>query len=269
MARLQILELPEGPDDERPPFVLVIDQAEDSIGRSLRRHVGVPEEAELTTNVAHLIGARGVLVFAETIEIPANDVSVEFREGMQQHLGEMYESARRSLSESETLGHKLLQRAEQAEAVTAHTKGLMERRTRTLRERAEQAEAGRVAADNVLRAVCEVFGGPHQDPVVKARETLARARQAEDKMQALVEAQQSGLVERMDAITDALGFDRLRDWDKIVSAIRAQRAGGHLFEEPGFRDPDRCALCRLGRRDWLVGHDRRTCAEVRAQNGGE
>jgi hypothetical protein len=77
MARLQILELPEGPDDERPPFVLVIDQAEDSIGRSLRRHAGVPEEAELTTNVAHLIGARGVLVFAETIEIPANEIPLD------------------------------------------------------------------------------------------------------------------------------------------------------------------------------------------------
>lgn len=46
-------------------------------------------------------------------------------------------------------------------------------------ERAERAEAGRLAADKMLRGVCEVFGGPHQDPVVKARETLARAERAE------------------------------------------------------------------------------------------
>ena len=47
------------------------------------------------------------------------------------------------------------------------------------RLRAEQAEAGRIAADNMLRAVCAVFGGPHQDPIVKARETLRRAERAE------------------------------------------------------------------------------------------
>jgi len=46
-------------------------------------------------------------------------------------------------------------------------------------QRAEQTEAGRLAADNMLRAVCAVFGGPHQDPIVKARETLARAEKAE------------------------------------------------------------------------------------------
>ncbi|MFF0597893.1 hypothetical protein [Streptomyces antibioticus] len=64
------------------------------------------------------------------------------------------EQAEAKLGESATLGHKLLQRA-------------------------EQAEAGRLAADNMLRAVCDVFGGPHKDPIVKARETLARAEQAE------------------------------------------------------------------------------------------
>jgi hypothetical protein len=51
---------------------------------------------------------------------------------------------------------------------------------RTNEERAEQAEAGRIAADNMLRAVCASLGvGPDVDPVVKARETLARAERAE------------------------------------------------------------------------------------------
>ncbi|MFG3090656.1 hypothetical protein ACGGAI_23830 [Streptomyces antibioticus] len=54
--------------------------------------------------------------------------------------------------------------------------------------RVEQAEAGRLAADNMLRAVCDVFGGPHQDPIVKARETLARAEQAEAAIERVREA---------------------------------------------------------------------------------
>ncbi|MCX5362898.1 hypothetical protein OG864_29810 [Streptomyces sp. NBC_00124] len=49
-------------------------------------------------------------------------------------------TVRKTLSESETLGHLLLKRAEQAEAAVAQTKGLMDRRTRTLHQRAETAE---------------------------------------------------------------------------------------------------------------------------------
>ncbi|MFJ3867890.1 hypothetical protein [Streptomyces nigra] len=49
-------------------------------------------------------------------------------------------TVRKTLSESETLGHRLLQRAEQAEAAVAQVKGLMDRRTRTLSQRAERAE---------------------------------------------------------------------------------------------------------------------------------
>lgn len=64
MARLQILELPSGINDERPPFLLVIDQV-------------TPEMAEAITSAertsAELIGARTVLVFAETVHIPANE----------------------------------------------------------------------------------------------------------------------------------------------------------------------------------------------------
>jgi hypothetical protein len=138
------------------------------------------------------------------------------------------EDVERKLSESETLGHTLLQRAERAEAVTAHTKGLLERHTRIFRDRAERAE---------------------------------------EKLTALGKQD----TERMDAITDALGFDRLRDWDEIVSAIKMQRRmdaeGGHLFGEPGFRDPLRCARCRIFHTDWVRRGAR--CEVVRAENGGE
>lgn len=69
MARLQILELPEGTGDDRPPFVLVIDQVPtDEVGfDALRRDLGTPDD------LLERIGARAVLVFEETIDIPAND----------------------------------------------------------------------------------------------------------------------------------------------------------------------------------------------------
>jgi hypothetical protein len=226
MARLQILELPEGADDSRPPYVLVVDE---TVPQRVIIGMDHGPVRDYWHDVAERIGARGAIVTAETVEIPANDVSAEFREGLQQSVAELYESARRSLSESETLGHALLQRAEIAEAATAQTKGLMERRTRTLRERAEQAEL---------------------------------------KLQRFAEAQQQELVDRMDEITDALGFDRLRDWGEIVSAIRMQRQvaadGEHVFGEPGYQDPQRCARCGLDRDSWIMQRDTRTCSTVRA-----
>jgi phosphoglycolate phosphatase-like HAD superfamily hydrolase len=236
MARLQILELPEGDDDSRPPFVLVVDETVPQ-----RVIIGVDHGAvpDYWQRVAAEIGARGVIVTPETVEIPANDVSAEFREGLQQSLAELYESARRSLSESETLGHKLLQRA-------------------------ERAEAERVAADNMLRAVCEVFGGPHQDPVVKARETLARAKAAEEKLAALGKQD----TERMDQVTDALGLDRLRDWDEIVSAIKRQRQidvdGGHRFVAVPERDGGLCcSVCGVTRDLWADLPGTPTCAAIK------
>lgn len=84
MARLQILELPEGAGDDRPPFVLVIDQAriEDfhpsAEGKSSWQIFQDRVAAEdPTQRIAEQIGARAVLVFEETIEIPANEVPVD------------------------------------------------------------------------------------------------------------------------------------------------------------------------------------------------
>jgi hypothetical protein len=73
MARLQILELPEGSGDDRPPFVLVVDQAptDEAAFDAIRR--------DLLTDgdLAPRIGARAVLVFETTIDIPANEVPVD------------------------------------------------------------------------------------------------------------------------------------------------------------------------------------------------
>ncbi|MFD5910232.1 hypothetical protein ACFWHL_16095 [Streptomyces massasporeus] len=66
MARLQILELPEGSGDDRPPFVLVIDQVDDE----LAEHI-----ADWPGDIATRIGARHVICFPGTIDIPANDTT--------------------------------------------------------------------------------------------------------------------------------------------------------------------------------------------------
>ncbi|MDX5569245.1 hypothetical protein PYK79_46435 [Streptomyces sp. ID05-04B] len=75
MARIQILELPteHHGDDMTTPFVLVIDQAprDESISQAFR------EDLELSGKLAERLGARTVLCFEDTIEIPANEVPVD------------------------------------------------------------------------------------------------------------------------------------------------------------------------------------------------
>lgn len=77
MARLQILELPtvERPDGtEETPFLLVVDQYE------YQRYVlGADQEAPVSEwdGLAEKIGARHVLVFPETVDIPANETPVD------------------------------------------------------------------------------------------------------------------------------------------------------------------------------------------------
>lgn len=70
MARLQILELPEGAGDDRPPFILVISEAPTGPdGLPLISHRDRRDTADL-------IGARAVLVFEDTIDIPANEITL-------------------------------------------------------------------------------------------------------------------------------------------------------------------------------------------------
>jgi hypothetical protein len=86
MARLQILELPaiysdEGPDET--PFILVIDQASEDIVKTLypRDDEGVSYAAAVqgftSLSLAEQIGARAILVFEETVEIPVNETPVD------------------------------------------------------------------------------------------------------------------------------------------------------------------------------------------------
>ena len=85
MARLQILELPveHHGDDMVTPFVLVIDQ-----------HEPPPYPADINgpgpfDQIAEKIGARAVLVFDETVEIPANGAPATInRPSAERHCGE-------------------------------------------------------------------------------------------------------------------------------------------------------------------------------------
>jgi hypothetical protein len=78
MARLQILELPEGSGDDRPPFLLVVDQYTPQ-----RYILGLdqPEPVSEFDGIAEKIGARAVLVFEETVDIPANDTTAYLGRG--------------------------------------------------------------------------------------------------------------------------------------------------------------------------------------------
>lgn len=77
MARLQILELPGvfvGEASETP-FVLVVDEYMPQryiLGLGQNDH---PEPVDEFAGVAEQVGARGILVFQETVDIPANDTT--------------------------------------------------------------------------------------------------------------------------------------------------------------------------------------------------
>lgn len=68
MARIQILELPEGSGDDRPPFVLVVDQVDDELAEEI---------TQWPDDIATRIGARQILCLPGTIDIPANEVPVD------------------------------------------------------------------------------------------------------------------------------------------------------------------------------------------------
>ncbi|MER8004775.1 hypothetical protein [Streptomyces sp. NPDC094149] len=69
MARLQILQLPEGANDEQPPFILVVDQY---VPQRYILGADQPEPVNELDGIAEKIGARAVLAFEETVDIPAN-----------------------------------------------------------------------------------------------------------------------------------------------------------------------------------------------------
>ena len=75
MARLQILQLPAGAGDDRPPFVLVVDETDDAF----RHELGDPNATmrDAQADLAKALGARAVLVFRQPVDIPANENAVQ------------------------------------------------------------------------------------------------------------------------------------------------------------------------------------------------
>ncbi|MEU9470433.1 hypothetical protein AB0D78_28215 [Streptomyces avermitilis] len=67
MARLQILELPEGASGDRAAFVLVVDQC---APQRIVLGMGQAPMRDYWQEIADRIGARAVIVTAETVEVP-------------------------------------------------------------------------------------------------------------------------------------------------------------------------------------------------------
>ncbi|GAA1888306.1 hypothetical protein GCM10009837_07690 [Streptomyces durmitorensis] len=151
MARIQILELPEGGGDDRVPFVLVVDQWTNPFR-------GYPNEWAAT------VGAQGVLVFEDTIDIPANDVPLDEN------------------------GQPLF--------LKVHVEGEFER----FREQVQQEVLA--AQGKITRAINET------DPVHE---------------RATIELDADRLGKWTDELADALGIDRLRDWDDMRDAAARLR----------------------------------------------
>ncbi|MGA5767430.1 hypothetical protein ACPC36_08100 [Streptomyces pseudogriseolus] len=76
MARLQILQLPEGVDDDRPPFVLVVDEWD---VESIEAYFTLTDYWDV---FGKKIGARGVLFADRAIDIPANDTRAYIPDGI-------------------------------------------------------------------------------------------------------------------------------------------------------------------------------------------
>lgn len=70
MPRLQILELPteHHGDDMTTPYLLIVDQVDEELGEAI---------ASWPEDVSKRIGARQVLCFPGTMEIPANEIAPE------------------------------------------------------------------------------------------------------------------------------------------------------------------------------------------------
>ncbi|MFH9579121.1 hypothetical protein ACH4MO_14120 [Streptomyces globisporus] len=127
MTRLQILELPEGAGDNRPPFILVIDQ----VAYDNPVYERFVEDTELAAGLANRVGARAVLVFEDTIDIPANDTSGYLRDAVESGAeterdelhaelglapGQLHNAALSAIRGKHANIHELIGRAEQAEA---------------------------------------------------------------------------------------------------------------------------------------------------------
>jgi hypothetical protein len=182
MARLQILELPKGSGDDRPPFILVIDEYQPR-----RYMLGIGDEGQVIDEfegVAEKIGARQILAFVETIEIPANGPVAEAEsEVSEADFTEMATVLRCTLGidiaeGTPDLAGRLLtacRELENSEAARAHLRRERDQMRRARDERDElHAEIG-LAHGQLHSAALSAIRGKHAN----IRELIERAEQAE------------------------------------------------------------------------------------------
>jgi hypothetical protein len=193
MARLQILPLPEGTGDDRPPFALVIDEA------------ATGPDGELLIKASDFvvaredIGACDVFLFEETVEIPANAPPP---------LPGIADDAERAGTTQIVYAHERT-RLDLCAALLLSGDTTWRKLVEQVGER--QREIARLYRE--LNAVKASPNQPGEAIGLVTNDTDA----AERALRAHVDAT------RKAGLTEALGMDRTRDWDDIVNAARGLR----------------------------------------------
>jgi hypothetical protein len=153
MARLQILELPEGSGDDQPPFVLVVDQ---TAPQRIILGQGDSPVRDYWQDIAAQIGARGVIVTAETVDIPANEMGRQVEPLLRVGEFEGDEEILRLTEERDELHAEIgLAHGQLHSAALSAIRG-KHATIRELIERAEQAEAERDEARQWARHGYEI-----------------------------------------------------------------------------------------------------------------
>jgi hypothetical protein len=251
MARLQILELPEGSGDDRPPFVLVVDQVprDEPAFEALRRDLA-------DNDIAPRIGARAVLAFEETIDIPANDTTAYLQQVAEETgatIGkiisaytaqtladertditrDMYQLAKWKQKLADALGIDRASKWDDICTTAAEFRSELIRsenaRDRLRQDRDEARswarhgyEIGQKHCGWTDRGVAPTWLTEDWPNSFDACEHLKRAAELEETEV----VRKRVAAECKAALTDALGMDRTRDWDDIrntAAGLRKQR----------------------------------------------
>lgn len=226
MARLQILQLPQGAADDRPPFALIIDQVTYDEGGSF------VDGAESLNAFALKAGARASAVFhSVTVDLPANaptslpllsagmdvgdpklaelvlrTLGIELVPGSVP-LDEALHNACRQLEKSEAARERLRRRVDQAERRCEELRAESLRRGKVKLEYAERVRQ----LETAIRRALGICGDQGSD--------------VQDVLRPVLDAAQDDLLSRRDALLDAVGLDRTRDWDDIVNVASGLRKG--------------------------------------------
>lgn len=194
MARLQILELPEvfvGEASETP-FVLIVDQYEPP------PYPGDINEAAPYDGIAEKIGARAVLVFEDTIEIPANDIPALVDEPFKTSVEEW------AAGTNETIARLI-------DAINGKTK-------RPNSNPTPRPDGGALPADAHYEMTID------GKPVTWTHADELRARAVDAAQERTdIARDMDRLAKWKNDLTDALGMDPLRDWDDIRNAAAGLR----------------------------------------------